>query len=287
MTKNLSKLLLIVVVAAMSFACSGYNKLLKSDNKELMYNEALKFFEAKKYQKTLQLFEEISHYYTGTTKEDSILYYTGTSLYKMGDFESSATVFEDFRRRFSARSPFIEDVEYMYAKGFYYSSPQPERDQTTTHRAIATINEYLERYPNSTKKEVMLDNIDELTLRLHDKAFINASTYYKTGRYKSAVVALQNALDEYPTSSHREELMYLTAKSAFLLANNSLPALQKDRYLDMMDNYYNFAGEYPQSKYIKELTKMQEQAKRYLAQNSADKDKESKTTENTQSENGN
>lgn len=33
-----------------------------------------------------------------------------------------------------------------------------------------------------------------LTQRLHDKTYLNAYTYYKIGRYKSAIVALKNAL---------------------------------------------------------------------------------------------
>lgn len=272
MDRNLLKLLLVVVIAALTVGCSGYSKLLKSEDKELMYNKALEFYQAKKYQKTLQLFEEIAHYFSGTTKDDTIAYHTGASYYKMGDFDASATVFEDFRRRFSSRSPFIEDVEYMYAKGFYYSSPQPERDQTTTRRALMAINEYMERYPNSTKKDVLKENVAELTQKLHDKAYINAKTYYTTGRYKSAVVALKNALNEFPTSTHREELMYYTVKSAYLLASNSMPSLQRDRYMDMMDAYYNFVSEYPESKYTKEVNKMQESAKRYLSQYSADKD---------------
>src|SRR5699024_1387273 len=136
--------------------------------------------------------------------------------------------------------PFVEEAEYKYAMGFYYLSPPANRDQSSTYMAISSINEYLQRYPNSLKKQLCLVRLDELQQTLYDKSYLNARTYYKIGRYKSAVVALRNALREYPESPHREEILYLTVKSCYELAANSVRALQRDRYLDMLDVYYTF-----------------------------------------------
>lgn len=253
-----------IALAAILFAgCSGYNKLLKSGDPELMYQKALEFYGQKKYQKTLQLLDEIAHVYSGQLRADTIAYYTATCHYKQGDFETSGMLFDNFRREYG-RSPFIEDAEYMYAKGFYFMSPAPERDQTVTQQALVAINEYLARYPKSVKKEMLEENIIELKQKLYDKSYINAKTYFNIGRYKSAVVALKNALQQYPETNHREELMYLIAKSSYLLASNSLEKLQRDRYMDMMDTYYTFASEFPNSKHRKELEKILVVAKDYL-----------------------
>ena len=130
--------------------------------------------------------------------------------------------------------------------------------------AITSINEYLQRYPNSLKKQLCLIRLDELQQTLYDKSFINARTYYKIGRYKSAVVALRNALREYPETPHREEILYLTVKSCYELAANSVHALQTDRYLDMLDAYYTFISEFPESGYRRELDRLQKTAREYL-----------------------
>lgn len=244
--------------------CSGYNKLLKSGDRDLIYRKGMEFYEAGKYQKALTLFQEIAPYYSGTYREDSLTYYTGSAFYKSGDFEASGMVLDDFRRRFG-RSPFIEDAEYMYAMGFYFSSPDSKRDQTSTHQALIAINEYLDRYPNSPKRDEANERIKILQRKLYDKAYYNAKSYFTTGHYKSAVVALKNALDLYPETPHREEILYMTVKSGYLLAKNSIPGLQRDRYLDMMDYYYNFASEFPESRHIRELERMQAEAKDFLA----------------------
>jgi outer membrane protein assembly factor BamD len=99
----------------------------------------------------------------------------------------------------------------------------------------------------------------------YDKVFINAKTYYTIGRYKSAVPALKNALKKYPDTPHREELMYLIVKSSYELAHNSIESLQRDRYMSMMDSYYSFVAEYPESKHVKELSRMLQEAKKYIA----------------------
>ena len=130
--------------------------------------------------------------------------------------------------------------------------------------AITRIKEYLQRYPNSLKKQLCLIRLDELQQTLYDKSFINARTYYKIGRYKSAVVALRNALREYPETPHREEILYLTVKSCYELAANSVHALQTDRYLDMLDAYYTFISEFPESGYRRELDRLQKTAREYL-----------------------
>lgn len=263
MTKPLLRITVCTAALLLAAGCSGYNKLLKSNDKERMYQAAFEYFEAGKYDKTLQLFEEIAPYYQGTAREDTILFYTADAHYRSRDYQLSSMEFDDFRNRFG-RSPFVEEGEYKYAMGFYYLSPQPNRDQTSTYMAITSINEYLQRYPNSLKKQLCLLRLDELQQTLYDKSFFNARTYYKIGRHKSAVIALRNALREYPETPHREEILYLTVKSCYELATNSVESMQRDRYLDMLDAYYTFVGDFPESRYRRELDRLQKAAREYL-----------------------
>lgn len=257
-------LLLFVLSTAMMGGCGSYSKVLKTGDREQMYQAALRYYDDQKYYKVISLADEILPRYYGSEREDSIAYLAASSNYKLGNFHTSSVLCDNFRRRFP-RSVFTEDIEYMYAKGYYYTAPAPYRDATNTRMAISTISEYLTRYPQSIKKDELEDNITELRGRLYDKEFLNAKVYFNVGYYKSASVALRNALDKYPETPHREELMYLITKSDYMLAHNSVEHLKRDRYMDMMDAYYNFASEYPESKHMKELDKMMEAAKEYVA----------------------
>lgn len=274
---------LLCLIAAVLFAagCSNYSKLLKSKDPDKMYKAAIEFFDQKKYQRTIHLLEECSPYFSSTTKADTILYYTAMSYYKMGDFDISGQLFDEFRRTFG-NSAYLEDAEYCYAMGFYYSSPSPERDQTTTIQAMTAIDDYLGRYPNSVKEADLKDKMKELEYKLHDKSYLNAKTYYKIEKYKSAVVALKNAIDKYPESKHREEMMFLILKSQYLLSKDSFSHLQRDRYMKVLDYYYNFVSEFPDSKYAKEANKMHDETKEHLDQYNQDHPEDNNTnTDNT------
>lgn len=259
-------LMLAMVVGAVG--CSSYNKLLKVNDSDQMFHAAIDYYNKGQFDRALQLFEEISPRYSTTLRADTIMYYTGCCFYKQGDFATSSQIFDEYRRTYG-RSPLLEDVEYMHAMGYYFASPAPSRDQTTTIQAISSINEYLERYPETPKRGVCEMRLEELHNKLYDKSFINARTYYKTRRYKSAIIALRNALSDYPTTPHREEILYLTLDACYELATNSVSSLQVDRYLDAMDAYYNLISEFPDTKHKRAAERMHRACKNFLAKHNA------------------
>ena len=245
------------------------NALLKSGQPELIYSKALEYYQKEKWQRASTLFEGVQHYYTGSSREDSISFFNARCKYKNRDFDTASTLLDDFRRKFG-RSAFIEDAEGMYALCFYYLSPGPSRDQTMTGQALIAINEFMSRYPHRDRVENFKQINGELTQRLHDKSYLNAYTYYKIGRYKSAIVSLKNALKQFPDSNHREEIMYMIVDASYRFANNSIANKQTDRYLSMLDSYLSFKEEFPESTHIKSLDRMAQQARDYLDRNNKD-----------------
>lgn len=252
-----------------------YSRLLKSTDYETMYTEGLRYYHATKkgkdynsqrnYQRAQNLFSEVVRMqpFAGTPRQDSLIYYFGSSFYKAGDFDLSEQVFDRFRRDFPG-SVFMEDAEYMYAMGFYFSSPEPELDQTLTRRAIDAINEYEGRYPNTTKRKECEERLLELRRKLYAKSFESAKLYYDIGQYRAAVRAINNAISEYPSSPYREELLYLATRASYLLARNSITSLQTDRYLSMMDGYYNLVAEFPQTRFLRDAERMRDEARQHI-----------------------
>ena len=246
------------------------HKVIKSDDPALIYSEGTKYYEREKWKQAGDLFDACRAYYVGDSKEDSIAFFSARSKFKGRDYVEATTQLDEFRRKFG-RSVFIEDAEAMLAMCHYYLSPDPTRDQTVTAEAIVAFSEFIERYPNSKRVEAFSKLITELTERLKKKAYLNAYTYFKIQRYKSAVVALRNALKLYPETPHREEILYLIAVSNYRLAHNSIEEKQGERYLNVLDSYYSFINEFPESKHRKELERYIKEAKDYLDKNNIDK----------------
>ena len=137
----------------------------------------------------------------GTPREDSLSFYNARCKFMNHDWEEAAAQLDTYRRKFS-RSPFIENAEGMYALCHYYMAPTPERDQSMTTQAIIAITEFMSRYPDSEYIPEFTEMLNDLTGRLMTKSYLNAYTYYKIGRYKSAIVAFKNALKRYPDSPY-------------------------------------------------------------------------------------
>ena len=248
------------------------HKIIKSADPELMYSEGLKYYEREKWKQAGSLFDASLPYYVGNMQEDSISYFTARCKFKQRDYTNATVELDEFRRKFG-RSIFIEDAEAMLAMCHYYLAPDATRDQTITSEAIIAFSEFIERYPNSTRVEAFSGLITELTERLKEKAYLNAYTYFKIQRYNSAIVAMRNALKTYPDTPYREKMLYLITVSNYQVAHNSIEEKKGERYLNVLDSYYSFINEFPESKYRKELERYTKEAKDYLDKNNIEKQK--------------
>ena len=266
MKQSFNYILAFVAVVVAFCSCSNLQQVIKSRDAELMYEHGLLYYEAEKWSKSITLFEACERVFHGTIKEDSVAFFKARSYFKNADYAASSALFDEFRRSFG-RSVFIEDAEAMYAISLYNMCPPPERDQSSTSRAIIAISEFMSHYPESEQLDIFVEMTEDLTWRLHEKAFINAYTYYKIERYNSAIIAFRNALKKYPESHRREDVMYYTVMSAFKLAENSIETKQLDRYMTALDSYYTFNMEFPESKYKKEMDHVADVCRRFIEKN--------------------
>jgi outer membrane protein assembly factor BamD len=209
-------------------------------------------FQEKQNEKAIALFTHVERYYEGTARDDTIRFFTAVSHFRRGDFFTSGELLEAFRRNFIGRTTFMEEAEYLIAMGSYFESPDPRLDQTMTQRAIVQFHEFLARYPETTKYDDIIEYLGELQQKLYDKSFQNAKVYYDIGNYRSAIHTFKLALAEYPESNRREDILYYLTKSAYILAENSIESLQRGRYLEMIDHYYDLISDFPETKYLDE-----------------------------------
>jgi outer membrane protein assembly factor BamD len=258
---NISICLLLLVV--LLFSCSGFEKVLKSKDYNFKYKKALEYYKKGDHYRYTTIFEQLVPIYSGTQRADTVQYYFAMGNYKQGDFILAGHYFDTFRKTYP-RSVFTEDAEYMFAYCFYESSPRPELDQDNTQAAIASFSEFISKYPRSEKREDVGKILNELKEKLVEKSYMSSKLYYNVSEYKAAIVALKNSVRDFPESKHREEQLFLILKSAYLLADGSVPSKQKERFQNTIDEYYTFAGEFPESEYMKEAKKMYDASMKFL-----------------------
>ena len=257
-------LIVAAAVAAVLSSCkSQYEMLLNSNDADLKYEAAFNYYNEGKYSKAGSLFESLSVLTNGTQRDDTVRFYWGLSNYKLKDYYTAETNFANFLETYP-RSPFASEARYLRLDCLYRSTLRWELDQTPTYKAMTEISEYMIEFPKTPHMQTCRDMLQELNDRLDKKAYEAAKLYYKMENYKSSRIAFRNVLKDDADNIYREDILYYIAMSSYKYANMSVPEKQKERYLTFVDDYLNFIGEIPQSRYRKELDNVYRRAQKAL-----------------------
>ncbi len=257
------RLFLVFFLAIGLVSCSEYNKVLKSSDVELKYTKAIEYYDAGEYNKALSLFDELGTLFRGSSRSEIVHYYIANCHYQLKDYYFANYYFKNFAKTYP-NSPKAEDSFFRSAYCSYLNSPNPSLDQKDTEQAIDEFQLFLNRYPTTTLKDSANAMIDELRMKLEVKAFEIAKLYYQTENYKSATVALNNVLREFPESSRREEINFLMVKSSYLLAINSIETKKEERLTATIETYHKFVDSFDDSKYRREAEEYYSNALREL-----------------------
>jgi outer membrane protein assembly factor BamD len=234
-----------------SIAFGKFNKLLKNGNSEDKFNGAIKYFDAKDYTKALILFEELMGTYRGTSKAEEVQYYYANCNYYLGDYILAGYQFRTFVKNYPS-SKHLEYCAFMNAYCFYLNSPDFSLEQTDTYLAIKEFHRFTLQFPNSEKILECNNILDKLRDKLDKKSYESSILYYNMANYKSAIVAFAIHIKDFPDTKHEEELKYLTIKSYYLLAINSIESKKQERFKGAVESYIKFIDAFPKSKYIKD-----------------------------------
>jgi outer membrane protein assembly factor BamD len=244
-------------------SCSGYEKLLKSDDYNLKFTKAFEYYNDGQYLRSGNIFDQIAPVFRGTKRADSVYFFQAMSYFKQANYEIAAHYFQLFSQTYG-NSPFVEDAAFYEAYCYYLSSPRAELDQTNTYQALDAMRLYLVRYPNSKRVEECTKYITELREKLMQKSYLGAKLYFNLEDYKASLTALKSSLADYPETQYREEMLFMIVKSSYFLAVNSIASKQPERFQDAIDDYYSFIAEYPQSKFSKDAIRLYDNATEYL-----------------------
>ena len=249
-----------------SASCSKFRKVQKSDDWRVKYDAAIKYYEEGgrgDYYKASVLFEEVLPLIRGSKEAEKAQFYYAYSHYYQKQYILSAHYFKTFFETYS-RSEMAEEAMYLHAYSLYLTSPVVDLDQTSTYEAMQAMQTFINQYPGSKFREDATNIIDQLQLKLEEKAFDNAKLYQKLGRYQAALVAYENFENDFPGSSRVEEIKYLKVLSQYQYAKESIQRRQKERFTTAVDFYKDFIDNYPESKFAKEAEEMYVSSLSYL-----------------------
>lgn len=254
-------------MAALS-SCGEYNKVLKSRDPDLKFEYAKKAYDQRKYLQASTLLGEVITPLRGGPKGEEALFLLAMSYYENKDYLNSGVYFKTYYNRYP-RGKFTELARFYSGYGYYLDSPDPQLDQTNTVKAIQELQGFLDYFPKSDRVTIAQNAIFEMQDKLTLKELQNAQLYYNLGNYmgnnyESSIIVCQNAIKEYPYSKYKEDFEFLILKSKFQEAKQSVSEKQSERYRDVVDEYYSFTNNYPDSKHRKEADNIFKIANRHV-----------------------
>lgn len=250
------KLLYLLPIVLLLGACSEYNNVLKSKDLDYKFDYAKRAYEKKQYLQASTLLNDLITPLRGGPKGEEALFLLAMSYYENQDYLNSAVYFKTYYNRYP-KGKFTELARFYSGYGYYLDSPDAQLDQTATVKAIEELNAFLDYFPKSDKVTIAQNAIFEMQDKLTLKQLQNAQLYYNLGNYlgnnyESAIVVAQNALKDYPYSKYKEEFELLILKSKFQEAKQSVSERQADRYRDVVDEYFSFINNNPDTRHKKE-----------------------------------
>ena len=235
--------------------CSEYSKMLRNEEALDRLEYAKKLFEQQEYNKAVKILEPYYQRFKNTKEAENADWIMAYSWFMDGSFELSSYLMSNFARSYPV-SEKVQQAAFMSAQASYNISPDSYLDQENTTKAINALQRFIERYPNAPQVAKADSMIRELNEKLDKKAFDIAYNYYRMEDFNSAVIAFTNVLDDTPTTTQRENLMYYRAKAAAIYANRSIPEKQPERYADAITYGRLFLRQFPNSEHALEIERL-------------------------------
>lgn len=274
MKKNI--LITFILSLLLTSCAQEYNQVYKSTDHTYKYEYAKECFAKGKYSFAVPLLQDLVTIQKGTDNAQECLYMLAMAEYGLRDYQAASEAFKKYYQTYP-NGDYAEMASFYIGQSLYEGTPEPRLDQTSTVAAIAAFQDYLDLYPNGKMKGTAQQRLFALQDKLIRKEYLNAKLYYNLGsyfgncgndggnNYEACIITAQNALNDFPYSSLREDFAILVMKGKYELAQMSVEEKKVQRYQDAEDECYGFINEYPDSKERSTAEKYIEKCKQFTA----------------------
>ncbi|ALR32265.1 MULTISPECIES: outer membrane protein assembly factor BamD [Chryseobacterium] len=218
----------LFAVAVVASCVSQQEKAMKSADKNFILKAANENFAKKKWKNALALYDRLPNLVAGTDDAPNVVFNSAYANYYDKNYKLAGHQFKNFSISFPQDSR-KEEAAYMSALCYYEGSMDYNLDQTSTELAINELQDFLNNYPNSERSKNINTLIEELSYKLEFKSYENARQYFNMGDYKAANVALENVLEDFPSTKLRPKIYDYILKSRYELALKSVYDLKDER----------------------------------------------------------
>jgi len=197
----------IFLIIALSVAVvSGCGKKSSPEHRtaESLYVDGIELFNNGKYQKARELFDVIKLQHPASQFADDAQFYLAEISFERKEFIMAAFNYGMLRRLYPS-STHTKQALYKTAICYYELSPNYDRDQEYTHKAIEAFQEFQYVYPDDELAKQSSEYIQGLRNKLAFRELSTANLYMKLESPNSSVIYYDVVIREYNDTEHFED----------------------------------------------------------------------------------
>lgn len=242
-------------------SCGEYYRVMRQGTPQQKYSMAKKSFNQGEYSRVIDLIGDIVHGISpGTDEGAQAIYLLAESYYKEERNDEASALYRAYYNTYP-KGRRAEEARFKAGECVYKDAADPRLDQSATYEAIKDLQLYIDNYPKGKYVDEATGMLFSLQDRLAEKEYLSAKLYYDLGlymgnNYKSAVITAREALKTYPYTKWKEDFMFIILQSLYEESQNSVAEKYQERLREVQDQYYSYANEFPDGKYIKEANKI-------------------------------
>ena len=188
----------------------------KIDPPDVLYNQALANLDAGRLSEAAKKFEAVDrqHPYTEWARKSLVM--GAFTNYRKGNYDEAVNM----AKRYIALYPTSEEAAYAYyiiGLSYFRQIPDITRDQKDTKRAIAAMQEVVDRYPNSEYVDDAKTKIRFGREQLAGKEMQIGRYYQERKQYLSAIKRYRTVVEEYSNTNQIEEALYRLTEANYAL----------------------------------------------------------------------
>jgi outer membrane protein assembly factor BamD len=142
-------------------------------------------------------------------------------------------------------------AQYKLGMSHFHQMHGPERDQSETKEAIAELQTFVERYPNSALMPEVKAKLREARDRLDQSDYRVGLFYFRSRWYPGAIDRFQSLLKRDPEFTQRDAVYYYLAESL----------LKVQRPAEALPYFERLLAEFEQSEFLEGARKRVEELK--------------------------
>ncbi len=192
----------------------------KIDPPDVLYNQALANLDAGRLTEAAKKFEAVDRQHPYTEWARKALVMGAFTNYRKGNYDEAVNM----AKRYIALYPTSNEAAYAYyiiGLSYFRQIPDITRDQKDTKRAIAAMQEVVDRYPNSEYVDDAKTKIRFGREQLAGKEMQIGRYYQERKQYLSAIKRYRTVVEEYSNTNQIEEALYRLTEANYALGLTS------------------------------------------------------------------